>query len=336
MNWLLKKSQYYDDYDSSEFQYYKYFPEESDQYDDLSKWLTELYKTEYAIGELKMRKQVNPRLEYWAGGRIDRWIQKLYDHSLPLAMKAGSQMLATLNNWLGFHTGSNFVDEILGDGTEWRERNITEDGIILLGGDFRFDIKPYVLEPFLRQNLWFVQDFWNEILPNLAEDRTPEEMQHFENFSDEDILQYVKEEIETIYYQFNDMIEYLEQYTSIDQTLEEVIMKYVYPAWREHWGSSLEVAEENVTEARDRLAQDLQSKDISQLFVSINLALHAEHVHGTMSEHIEIPESTLNYLSNLDTEEIDNFVDSITGKNWKTARIEKTRNWLKKAVFNNI
>ena len=57
--------------------------------------------------------------------------------------------------------------------------------------------------------------------------------------------------------------------------------------------NTIEEAESQVQQSRDRLDQALKSRDLKSLFVAINLLLHAEHVHGLMAERLDISNHTL-------------------------------------------
>lgn len=326
MTWLSKLSQ---------FQQFEVGDEEK-QYYELTKQLIELYRMEYAIGELKRRKAANPRLQYWAGNRINYWINRLYERALPLALEASEEILYSLDEWLNFHTGTGFTEGIIGDDDAWLSGAIDDKGIVQLGGGFEFNLKDYVLEPFLRQNEWLIETWWSEEIGNLMEDMSPEEIEErgYENWNEEEIFQHVMEQIKDIYHDWFDLLKFLEHHGNINEAVARVVKQQVYPAWREFWGQRIVIAEENVMKARERLANDMESEDITALFASINLALNAQHVHGNMAQHMPLDYKTLEYLSNLETYEIDEFCNMVTGKNWKTAK--GTRNWLKKTVFCNI
>jgi len=284
------------------------------QHSSLEGKLLELFKTEYVVAELKRRQQLTPELQF--NKRTKYWISKLTNRIWRTVNEVASEILQHLNYWLEFHTGSSFAERIM-EG-EFGESYITEEGIVVLGGGFSFDLKDHVIELFLRQNPWFVEQWWAEEEEMNAEE-DPEYRQDFSTWTDEDKLQNVKESLLEIADSWSEIERTLGP--GLDDAVKDVIRNKVYPAWREHWMNrqsqnqmyTIEEAEENVYSARNRLAKAIEKQNLNELLVSINLALQAEHVHGSMSEHMEVSNQILDKLSNLDTRELDDFVNKITG-----------------------
>lgn len=298
--------------------------------------LIELYSTEYAIGELKMRIANEERLQF--SKRTTHWLRKLQEHAHMVANMIAPEILKSLETWLDFHTGSGFANTVLGidelGEQEIEMSAIQPNGIATVGGNpemgsFTFNVKEAVLEPYLRMNPNWVDLFYGEMQEHWREDAEYEIEQGYrtepyveEQIDNETKLQMVQEQIEEMGYDWEELQNYLSEYgpPGFEEAVRQVIKTQVYPAWRQFWGESIEIAEKNVGQAYNILEQAIESDDLGNLLSAINIALNTQHVHGKMSMHMDISNSTLDELSNLDTEEIDQFVDKITGVEWKSAK----------------
>lgn len=299
-----------------------YFHKDYDKWGPLADKLFELFKTEYALGELKMRETRNERLKYRK--RHQTWVRTLSDHALNIALQVAPLLLEGADKWLSFHSGNGFAEHII------EEEGIV-DGIVYLGGKFEFDIKEDVLRVYSSQNPWFITQWFSDEEQNLDVDDEydQERLIELRSMTDEEKVEYVAETLPELYTDWQSIVNLLGP--DFENATRIVLQQKVYPAWRQHWSftqnqqqiHTLEEAETNVQVSRDRLERSIESKDLNQLFVAINLMLHAEHVHGPMAERLdesgELGQETLRELSNLNTDEIDRFVDQITGLDWKRA-----------------
>jgi hypothetical protein len=318
LNWLKKIAQYYFDHEESE---------KSVQYsgnDYLAQDLLELFKMEYAISELKRRISLNQRLEF--NRRSQHWLNKLEERALELATKqVGPSMLEYCKNWLLFHSGSGFAEELLG----WGDGGVNlTNGVVHLGGNFKYDITKDLIEVFLKKNPQFIESYLSDIIDQLNDN-------NYDNNNGQDIVHmspteketYVRNDIDGLGYDFNGIKEWLSNWGDFEGTVKAILKEKVYPAWRYWWGDQLAVAEKNVGDATQRLEQALGSGNLGHILATINLALNAQHVHGGMFKNMELSEQLMDELSNLDTDRIDEWVNMITGENWKAA---SGMNWLTK------
>lgn len=286
---------------------------------DLEQHLLELFKVEYAIGELHRRQRLNQRLQFRKRHQV--WMDKLKNHALQLAtQEVGPKILQHTNQWLAFHSGSGFAEVI--SGIESGESWIQDDGKVVLGGGFEYEIGDEVIEMFLRSNPAFTMQVFNE---NFEDQEYLQEYieQQGENpleWDDERKFENVKESIESFGYSFSELRKWLSDWGDFEGTLQDVVKIHLYPAWRQYWAGQIEAAEENVQASADRLEQALESPELGNLFAAINLALNAQHVHGSMYEHMDISGALMDELSSLDTDSIDEWVDVITGPDWKAAK----------------
>ena len=304
-----------------------YFKDENSNNSDLEQNLFELFKIEYVLGELNQRIHANPRLGY--SKRITTWTKNLQEYSLNLAKnEIMPEMIQHTENWLAFHSGSGFANEIL----EWEEQGtgLLNKGLVQLGGNFEYNVIPDIINFFLTQNIDFVNDYLTEQYSNNISDEIVEENSN-ENpatWNDQDKISEVADSIDDIY--GNDYQSIYNMFSNyggdIDSIVETVLKTNVFQAWRKHWGDRLIKAEQNVTNALAYLNSAYKANDLNKITAAINLALNAQHVSGGMFEHMDISERTLEELSGLNTEELDEFVNMITGNNWKHA------NWLQKLL----
>jgi len=306
----------------------EYFDNDSAGYPDLESQLRELFKTEYVIGELKRRAYLNNRLQF--SRRYGHWLQKLEDHAFKLAtQEVGPKILFHLNEWLKFHNGSGFAEIVSGienddfSGTG----DITAEGDVVLGGGFQYNIIQDLIDTFLLLNPVFVQEYF---LGNFDDEEYLQEyinqtgIDPFE-YNEQQMLDSTKEQIEDIVYTydypFNELKNWFEKQGDFQESVLQVIKKYVYPAWRTWWGHSIDVAEDNVQDAHDHLEDALSTRKLNLILPAINMALNAQHIHGGMYEHMDLSKALLDELSNLDTEELDEFVNMVTGVEWRTAKV---------------
>ena len=298
-----------------------YFNNENSYNSDLEEQLLELFKTEYVLGELNRRISVNQRLGY--SQRVAKWTKNLQEYSLNLAKnKIMPEMIQHIDQWLAFHSGSGFANEIL----DWEEQGTgtLEKGIVSLGGKFEYNIIPDIINLFLTQNIYFVDDYLTE---EYSDDIIAENQINPQSWSNQEKIKAVAQSIEDIYgNDYKTIYNMFANYGEIDNVVETVLKANVYQAWRKHWGDKLVKAEQNVTDALTRLNSVYNTDNLNEITVAINLALNAQHVSGGMFEHMDIDERTLDNLSNLNTEELDEFVGMITGNTWKQS------NWLQKLL----
>lgn len=281
----------------------------------LDEQLMELYQTEYAIAELNNRMTQNDRLGFRK--RCEIWIKNLRDHALDLANKVTPEIIETTQKWISEHSqdtfANGFIDEEFGLYDEW-------DGNVKIGYNngkpVYYNITNDAIHVFLEQNPIWVQEWASEMVD--PEDIKLNPNYNPENFSDADKLEYVYDSLVNEY-KFKEAKDYFSYYGNFDEAVRQAITQNAYPKFRQMWGSKLNQAESQIRQSFNRLTQAYQSQNLNQLFVAINLALHVEHVTGIMADHMNISHSVLDHLSNLDTEEIDMFVDQITGEDWKSA-----------------
>ena len=279
------------------------------KYENIDDQLIELYSTEYALGEIKRRIHANNSLSF--SRRCTTWIAKLEEHAMSLADIAINHLIEKFEFWLNFHTGSGFADDIM----SWEDEggSCIEDGNVILGGQFEYPIYDAFLKAFLESDPYFV-DGWIEDMRNSYD---PNDQEAF--VVPDDKLNYVFDNIKDIYPNWQDLWQMVDSTSgNARYVLQSVIQTVVYPAWRNYWGAPLEVAESNVAAGLERLRQALNSQKLNEMLIAINVALQTEHIHGAMYDRADISRTTLDYLSNLPTDEIDQFVDQITGPNWKT------------------
>jgi hypothetical protein len=306
-----------------------WFFEHKNKYPSLEESLLELFKTEYAIGEINRRRAMNQRLKY--NHRVTHWLDKLTDHADALANIVAPEVLGHLEKWLEFHSGSGFANIILDLNDEGLGEAINDKGVITLGGAFVYKIgDDEIIEAFLRDNAHFVEQFISE-----DGEQWEESGEDPSTWDNEQKIEYVKDSIEGIGYDYKGLKDWLGQWGNFTQVVHSIIQQTVFPAWRQWWGGQLETAEDDVQAAHDRLQNAIESGRLNEILVAINLALNTQHVHGAMAEHMDVGQDILDTLSNLDTGQIDEFVDMATGPDWKTA-IESMEPWQHKYAYENL
>lgn len=284
------------------------------QYENLDDQLIRLFQIEYAIGEIKRRQHGNQRLQF--NHRATKWLSNLQEQASELSQRAGADMLYHIEQWLAFHTGSGFAGEV--SGIESGSPCYDEKGIVHLGGNFYYDnLRSDVQEAFLDMHPEFIQESTQQYMTDMHDQNEVAQE------PDAETQRYMANEyLEN--YSFMELLDWMRQYyNDADVILEKAIYQNIYPAWRWHWGDQLEVAEKNVQGAYDRLNAALQSGQLNEILVAINTALNAQHVHGGMYERMDLSKDTMEALSNLNTDELDVFVDQITGPDWKNASQNK-------------
>jgi len=286
---------------TSDFQFHKDYH----HYPDIEDLLFELFKAEYVYNTLRIKQYYGIPEK-----RKEKILANLKVKLYQLGQEVGVEVLRHLDEWLAFHTGTGFADEI----TSAEDTAINEKGVIGLGGNFSYDLKEDVLDE-IAETDWLFKDWLQNEDPEYLKESG------LLNMTEEEQKEYYREWLHEVYYDW-ESIKTLGEHIDLDDIIERAIKKKVFPAWRRHWGQQITVAEKNVQEARERLYQALERpEDVRNLLVAINLALNVQHIHGPMAEHMSVSRNVLKELSNIDTEPLDN---------WIVEKVGMGENWWKK------
>ncbi len=275
--------------------------------------LVELYSTQYVLAKMEdLVQRLDPGRSFLK--HYPALAKNLSDNALQIANECKEELVGEMGIWLGSHTLDGFSTMILGEGEHEGISAVGDDGIVILGGNFTYPLKDRVLTVFLIQNEGFVDSLFDAVYDTYDEydNKYGTSKSEFDSYDINKKVEWAKDYIDDIYSEWTGMYSWLEAFDeySFQETLRFVVETDVYGAWKEHWGGAIEKAEHDISNAYKRLNS---AGTLNELYIAINVALQAEHVHGSMGGNLNISTEQLDELSNLDTNALDEWIEDKLG-----------------------
>jgi hypothetical protein len=270
------------------------------------------YQIEYVLGELNRRKHSNPRLQFKP--RVTYWENKLQEDALDLIVPAAQHLLQAMKKWIAFHSGSGFAEQIV----QWgpTDTGIDKDGKLRWGGKFTRDLIKPLIDFIVSDCPMLVESLFDELHQNMDEAQAmmlpPEE--ELEQYKKE----YIRDYLES--YEWSSLYDLITTWK--DNWGEDIwstfLKERLFPMWREHWTGVLDPVEKNVADTAQRVEAAIESRNLNDLFVAVNIALQVRHVGGRIAlGPAGLSSRVLVYLSHMPTGRLDELCDIITGQDWE-------------------